>query len=142
VAKVSPAFDESIGYAPDHDMWVRMAKEFHFECIEEPLTIYRVHEKQLTTNIPFVIEGRERQLGKYRYWLNMNPQSHSALYLNLGMLYCLNGNSKKGRTAYRRSIALYPYRMKPYLIFFLAYMGTNVFKKVTNMWNRLSAPLA
>ena len=134
-------FDESIGYAPDFDMWVRLAKEFDFECIEEPLTIYRVHEKQLTKNIPFVIEGRERQLEKYSYWLSMNPQSHSALYLNLGILYCLNENSKKGRTAYRKSIALYPYRIKPYFILFLTYMGTNVFRKVTNIWNKLSAPL-
>lgn len=134
-------FDESIPFGLDHDMWLRIAKEFQFECIEEPLMKYRIHEKRLTRNFNLVIAGREKFVEKYKQWLKMIPKSYSREYIKLGILYCLNGNLKKGRTAYRRSIALYPYRMKPYFILFLTYMGANVFRKVTNMWNKLSAPL-
>jgi GT2 family glycosyltransferase len=33
-------FDESIPWMLDYDMWIRIAKEFHFECIKEPLIKY------------------------------------------------------------------------------------------------------
>jgi glycosyltransferase involved in cell wall biosynthesis len=132
-------FDESIPFGLDHDMWVRIAKEFQFECIEEVLAKYRIHDKRLTTNLDLSIAGHEKFFEKYKQWLEMRPKVYSKKYLNLGIVYCLNGNLKKGRAAYRRSIAIYPYRIKPYLTFFLAYTGANVFRKVTNMWNKASS---
>ncbi len=131
-------FDETICFGEDLDMWLRIAKEFQFECIEEPLTKYYHHTKKLTTNFDLVIKGKEALLEKYEQWNKLNPKVYSKKFLELGIVHCLNGNSEKGRIAYRRSIALDPYKIKPYLIFFLSCMGTNVFRKVTELWDKLS----
>ena len=130
-------FDESIPYGLDHDMWVRIAKEFQFECIEEPLTKYRIHEKRLSTNFDRVIKGKEKILEKYDQGYKKHPKILSKKFLEIGILYCLNGNPKEGRKAFLRTISLDPLRIKPYCIFFLSCLGTKVFRKVIKLWNEL-----
>ena len=130
-------FDKSIIFGPDTDMWVRIAKEFQFECIEEPLTKYRIHEKRLSTNFDRLIEGRGKFLEKYDQWYKKHPKSFSKACLETGILHCLNGNPAEGRKALLRAVSLYPWRIKPYLILVLSCLGTNVFRKVTNLWNEL-----
>ena len=134
-------FDESIPFGLDGDMWLRIAKEFQFECIEEVLAKYRIHAKRLTMNFDLNIAGHEKFFEKYKQWLELNPKNYGKRYLNLGIVNCLNGNLKKGKAAFRRSIAIFPYRIKPYLIFVLSCLGTNIFRKVHKMWSKLSAPI-
>jgi hypothetical protein len=78
-------FDKSIIYGPDADMWIRIAKEFQFECIEEPLTKYRIHEKRLSTNFDRVIKGKEKFLEKYEQWYKKHPKSLSKKCLNIAL---------------------------------------------------------
>ena len=40
-------FDESIDYCSDYDMWLRIAKEFYFECIQVPLVKYGIHKNNM-----------------------------------------------------------------------------------------------
>lgn len=134
-------FDESISSGLDHDMWLRIAKEFQIECIEEVLAKYRIHEKRLQNNWDLLIAGNEEFFEKWDEWLKLNPKSYSKKYYGLGILCCLTGNLKKGRAVYQRSIAIYPYRIKPYLTFLLSYTGANVFRKVIEMWNKLPAQI-
>jgi glycosyltransferase involved in cell wall biosynthesis len=128
-------FDENIPYNSDFDMWVRISKNFQFECIEEPLTKYYIHATKLSTNFDLVIKGQEMVGEKYKHWYKLNPKSYSRKYLEIGILYCLNGHSRKGRRAYLKSITLSPFWMKPYLIFFLSCLGTNIFRKVNEIRN-------
>ena len=131
-------FDETIFFAEDRDMWVRISMEFQFECIEEPLIKYRIHQKNANTNLDKVIKGKERMLEKYEQWYKKNPKSLSMGCLELGMVYSLNGMSSKGKSANLRAISLNPFRIKPYFIFVLSCLGTNVFRKVIEMNKRLN----
>lgn len=131
-------FDENIPYNSDFDMWVRISKNFQFECIEEPLTKYYIHAKKLSTNFDLVIKGKEMVIEKYKPWLTLHPKSLSKKCLNIGILHCLNGNLEEGRKAFLRTISLDPLRIKPYCIFFLSFLGTNLFRKVTKLWERAS----
>lgn len=128
-------FDENHPYSSDFDMWVRISKNFQFECIEEPLTKYYIHATRLSTNFDLVIKGNEMVVEKYKHWLKLNPKSYSRKYLEIGILSCLNGHSRKGRKASLKSITLSPFWMKPYLIFFLSCLGTNIFRKVNEIRN-------
>ncbi len=130
-------FDENIPYNSDFDMWIRVSKDFQFGCIEEPLTRYFIHQKTLSSNFDLVIKGKEKILEKYAQWYVKHPKSFSREFLEIGILYCLNGNPEEGRKAYLRAVLLDPFRIKPYLILVLSSLGTNVFRKVTKLWNVL-----
>ena len=43
-------FDDALVFGEDFDMWVRLAREFQFEFVEEPLILYTRHEVKLSTN--------------------------------------------------------------------------------------------
>jgi glycosyltransferase involved in cell wall biosynthesis len=43
-------FDESVGRAQDRELWFRLAARGEFAQVPEPLTYYRVHERQLTAS--------------------------------------------------------------------------------------------
>ena len=36
-------FDESLPRSQDYDLWIRISREFLFECVQEPLFKYHVH---------------------------------------------------------------------------------------------------
>ena len=46
----------------DYDMWIRIAKEFHFECIKEPLIKYHIHKDQISNNLSIKVRGMEAML--------------------------------------------------------------------------------
>lgn len=41
-------FDESLGVASDWEMWMRLARRFHFGYLPQPLVLYRKHEVNMT----------------------------------------------------------------------------------------------
>ncbi len=131
-------FDETFPCASDHDMWIRIAEKFQYKCIPRPLTKYRLHGVRLSLKYDLVNEGKEKVLKKHEQRFKENPKFLSNQYLDIGILYCLTGKTQKGRQAIRRAIRLVPFRLKPYLIFGLSYLGTNLFRKVTEMNNKVN----
>ncbi len=52
-------WDSSLKFAGDYDLWLRLAKRFRFQYLDEPLALYRIHEKSITQE-----SGNWIQLGK------------------------------------------------------------------------------
>src|SRR5262245_40242735 len=44
-------FDEMLPRSQDYDLWIRIANEFLFEYVPEPLFKYYVHENKISTNL-------------------------------------------------------------------------------------------
>src|SRR5262249_30632882 len=44
-------FDERLELAIDYDLWLRAARRFRFDCVEEPLVRYRVGHASLSRRI-------------------------------------------------------------------------------------------
>jgi glycosyltransferase involved in cell wall biosynthesis len=134
-------FDENLPSSQDFDMWVRLSKEFHFEFIKEPLVKYSFHEKRISTDIEKKIKGIEIILERYGQLLSSNRRSHSQSYLSLGILYCYNGNTKKGRESLLKAIKLYPYEIRTYFYLALSLLGANAFKKLGKTKQKIVAQL-
>src|SRR4030065_1887949 len=58
-------FDANIFYGVDHDFYLRIAKDFHFEFIAQPLVSYTIHEDRLSNNTDIVAKGLEAFSQKY-----------------------------------------------------------------------------
>jgi glycosyltransferase involved in cell wall biosynthesis len=134
-------FDERIPYNNDYDMWIRIAEQFHFECIKEPLVIYHAHEGKLTTNLKLVLQGWEMVLEKYKEFFASNRRNYSRLYYNLGILYCLSGNIEKSRKAFFKAIKSRPLKIKPYLTLLFSFTHAGALTNLIKMNERITAPL-
>ena len=76
------AFDPLMQSAQDYDVWLRLARKYEVNYVDEPLIIYHVHDgEQITKNPIKRINGLERiceknidylSKNKYAYWVRIN----------------------------------------------------------------------
>jgi glycosyltransferase involved in cell wall biosynthesis len=132
-------FDLDFEYGEDFEMWLRIAQAFEFEYIEEPLVRYSVpHKKRsLSANYDLMIRGAEAQLRKYAEIFALHRKSHSRFYLSLGVLYCYNGNVRKGRQAFLKGITRCPFEPRHYFNLGLSLLGAKNFKKLKTLKERI-----
>jgi glycosyltransferase involved in cell wall biosynthesis len=115
-------FDEDLPSFQDYDLWIRMGREYNFDCISEPLGKYYVHEKKIWTNLEALSQGIEGMLKKHgtarslRRWLSYQ-------YLSIGEKYCHNRDIDKGRKAYIRAIQLNPFAVRYYRNLCLSFLS-------------------
>jgi glycosyltransferase involved in cell wall biosynthesis len=133
-------FDESIPAGEAYDMWIRLARMFHFEYIAQPLAKYYYHGNKISTNLRMRIAGREVILDKYENFFEQNKRDCSGHYFRLGVSYCFDKNTRRGRKAFLRAIQFYPFELKYYLWFGLSLWGGVAFKQLMEL-KRLMFPL-
>jgi len=124
-------FEESLQYGEDHDMWLRIAKEFTVDCIDEPLVRYTgpdFDRPSLSTNYGGVIRGKEAYLKKYADVFARHRAIHSLLHVELGVLYCYNGDMSKGRASFRTAMRISALEPRTYFNFALSLLGARLFK--------------
>ena len=126
-------FDENLLSSQDYDMWIRISREFFFECLSEPLVRYYVHGRRITTTQRAVIEGMELMLRKHESFFMLNRKAFSSMYLTFGVLCCLSSDIRKGRRAFLKAIKLYPFEIRHYFNLALSLLGTNGFRKIKEM---------
>lgn len=126
-------FDESLPSFQDRDLWIRISRDFHFDYVEAPLFNSFNHATRVWTNLEGLLKGLEIMLEKYGSSQDFRKQC-SGRYLGFGVRLCEVREMQKGRTAFRRSIALYPYRIKPYLYFGLTLLGPRAFMLARSPW--------
>ncbi len=127
-------FDEKIPAGLDHDMWIRVSEYFLFECINQPLVKYGVHEQKLSNNLCLQIRGKEAWIEKYAYVIKNDLPTYSKLYCELGIWYCLNGNISQGRKTILHAIKRIPWQVKPFAILCSTFLGVEGFRKLVTLW--------
>jgi glycosyltransferase involved in cell wall biosynthesis len=119
-------FDELLPSFQDYDLWMRISRDFRFECIAEPLLKYFVHPKRIWTDPDVLRRGLEIMLAKYGRSATFRKYC-SVLYLALGVRFCEIHRMEEGRKAFSAASALNPYRLQPYLYHCLAFCGSETF---------------
>lgn len=131
-------FDMNISFAEDYDMWIRVSKEYDFEYIKQPLVKFHYHENGLSNNYEMMIRGWEALIEKYGALFASNKKIYSLRFLYLGIVYCRNGNMKKGRAEFLKAIRLYPFDIRHYYNLCLSTLGTDWFKTLKKFRDMLS----
>ncbi|MGH7843961.1 MAG: glycosyltransferase family 2 protein [Candidatus Binatia bacterium] len=133
-------FDESLPSFQDRDLWIRISREFHFECVPEPLLDYFVHPKKVWTNLDALTQGLEIMLKKYGRSAAFRKRC-SGYYLSFGVKFCAANQIEKGRKALLRAVALYPYSIQPYVYFSLTLLGWRGFVRARATQAKMAARL-
>ena len=121
-------FDTAIAYGLDYDYWIRISKQFDFDCIAESLVKYRIHNSRLSSNIELRAQGAQDLAKKYGKTIISNKYWRS-IYIDLGVTLCNKGEMRKGINALLRSIWYYPLKKCNYFYFAIALFGPKNFKR-------------
>ncbi len=106
-------FDPKLTSSQDWDMWLRIARYYKFDYVEDVVAKYYVHGRQITFNLDRYIPGRERFIRKHKdIW--KDPRILSIHLSQMGILLLLGGRTQKGLSYLARSIALSPFNWENY----------------------------
>jgi glycosyltransferase involved in cell wall biosynthesis len=130
-------FDETLPSCQDYDLWIRIAQEFEFEVISEPLFKYYFQDRKISNNLDALNTGLEMLAKKYSK-PPLSKKFYSSRHLSLGVLYCYAGNDQKAKKALWKAIKIHPLALRPYLYLGLAFFGQKNFKVVNDVKETLS----
>jgi glycosyltransferase involved in cell wall biosynthesis len=132
------SFDESLPSFQDYDLWIRLAREFDFENIADPLLRYSVHDRQLWTDLEVLTRGLEIMLQKYGADAGFRRKS-SVYFQSFGMRYCERNDPGQARKAFRRAAQLQPYQLKTYIYLGASLLGPDNLERISRGKSRLLA---
>ncbi|CAB50071.1 glycosyltransferase family 2 protein [Pyrococcus abyssi] len=113
--KKAGLFDPRLSSSQDWDMWLRIARYYKFDYVDEIIAKYYVHGKQISFNMKKYIPGRERLIRKHLdIW--KNPKILSIHLSQMGLLLLLSNNTGKGLKYLTYSIAIAPLNLENYMI--------------------------
>lgn len=114
-------FNVNLKSAQDYDMWLRIAKSYSIDYVDEPLVIYHVHKNERISSNPLnKIQGLEMINSLYREDINKNRGTKSIRIFKLVPHYMLTGNIKKSFKCFLQAFVLTPYKLN-YIILFIKY---------------------
>jgi len=132
-------FDKKLKIGPDWDMWIRIAREYDFDFVPEPLFKYYIHGNNITKTLS--LSKKERNLKyifqKYKKYYEQNPKIYSAKLRYDGTRYVLAKQLRKGRMSFLKSIRLDPLNFKSYIYLLLSLGGSNFYYQLTQLKMRL-----
>jgi glycosyltransferase involved in cell wall biosynthesis len=119
-------FDHRLPSYQDYDLWIRMAKYFQFDFIQEPLVKYQLHQKKIWTNLAALKSGMDLMMEKY----GNSPafrKYQADKYLSLGVRFCRQGDIGSGRETLIKAIHLDPFQVRSYFYLFMSLLGARGF---------------
>jgi len=129
-------YDSTIGFAPDWELWIRMARCFDSEVISEPLYNYSIHTNQLTANYRIQILGLQRILGLHADLFTKYPKAHAHQLVHLGLLYYHCGNAAQARVCLKRGMICHRLWIRPYKLFLLTFLSQPSFQRLLDFRER------
>ena len=127
-------FDENLPADEDFDLWIRLAKCYQFDYVREPLVLYRVHEKRVTTNPYRNLTAKKLLFEKYSLELTTSFNDRKILgfwHYVLGVRYCKCEDVRRGRKEFVEAITCNPFSIIYYARLLTSFFGSKVFSLLT-----------
>lgn len=105
-------FDESLPRLQDWDLFIRLAKEYDFACIDEPLVTAYATAGSISTNRQALLQAQESLFKKYREDIAKDSMLLAHWCYALGSLCCALSEFDSGRALLRRAAKLRPLNVK------------------------------
>ena len=131
-------FDESLPASQDTDFLIRLAANYRFDYISEPLVIVHYHSEPRVSNNELL--GKEALLRKFSSVLSERPGVHRQRHLSLAIGYWRHGDVRGARRHIRHAIKASPLSASCYLWLIFAACGQNSFGRFLEL-RRLLATL-
>jgi len=101
-------FDETLSSCQDWDMWLRIARYFEFDYVDEILVRINMHGEQISTDYAKLIPGRTRMVQKHAEEFAQHPNIYITHLKRIGKLHCINGTWSLGVIWFQKAIKVRP----------------------------------
>ena len=103
-------FDETLTHCEDYDLWLRISEKWLFFYLDEPLTMYRLSDTNMTKNrervLTTLLRLKEKALARNPDYRRLSPnmlyQGFYKYYLALANFYIDRSEGEKARDVIRR----------------------------------------
>jgi glycosyltransferase involved in cell wall biosynthesis len=119
-------FDENLFAGEDWDLWIRIAKYYHFKFIDEVLAIRTVISDSITASNRDHRNSsvREMILTKHSDDIKRDKRILSGYYVKTGHCYCHEKQLARGRQYFLRAAMTYPFSIgSPVLAYIASLLG-------------------
>jgi glycosyltransferase involved in cell wall biosynthesis len=130
-------FDETLPFCEDWDMWIRLARFYEVNVLDQLLVKRYEHASCMHKNFDLAIEGREMLLTKISDDSLWDKKLMSSHRVAIGSLHCYNGNMGEGRRSFREAMKNNPISMKPYILYCSALLGCRNFNRIMGIKDSL-----
>ncbi len=118
-------FDPLMQSAQDYDAWLRIARKYEVNYVQESLVLYHIHEgEQITKNPTKKINGLERLIEKNKEYIDKHSEAIWYRYIKLAPFYARNGQKKKALAKWFKAVIRKPFRIKKNLSYLIAILKT------------------
>lgn len=129
-------FDESLYANEDHDMWLRLAGEFEFAYVSEPLVQYRFHEGNISKAYEQLHRDRKvvarRAAEQYPFLRTRLGRKLSEIELTYAINLALDGKESNARTALQDSVRHGWTNWRAYVVYLLTYGPMSVLRSLSD----------
>jgi glycosyltransferase involved in cell wall biosynthesis len=121
-------FDERFSVCEDWELWLRIARRYEMDYVDEPLAKYRLHAGNVHKDQERMKTGRLAVLDKFFADATLPPglrrvrrRAYGAAYTNFGFFYYFDGEFDRARTNLMQAVRVYPHllldaRVTPYVV--------------------------
>ena len=133
-------FDELMQSSQDYDLWLRIAKHYEFNYIEEPLLNYYIHGgERVTTNVDKKIAGFERLNYEYKNELEKNDMVWYMRHRCLIPFYYKKYGRRYSILLWLQCVKKMPWQIVENLKYFLrALIGPENYFLLVSKWHNLA----
>ena len=102
-------FDEKMGAAQDHEMWLRISKKYKIDYVKEPLVNYYIHAgEQITKNHRGRADAYLRLVDINADYLSKHKKAYAILLFN-AIFETIYFDIKQGRRLFYKVFRIYPF---------------------------------
>jgi len=125
----SGLYDERIKSSEDWEMYLRLARDFEFEYVTEPVVNIRAHAgPRLGDRLEDAAQAELIACEKFKDYLAAHPVCKSYYLQTIGGKYCRVGKADVGRNYLREAIAASPRNMVARVQYMLSFLGAPVYR--------------
>ncbi|MFW5981370.1 MAG: glycosyltransferase family 2 protein [bacterium] len=123
-------FDETLPSRQDHDMFLRICREYQVDFVEEYLAGMRLHQERISRNIEKKLKGWKLFLKKWESELEKYPTSKKNIYAKynweMGRLYYYHQDYSSARKRFLQVIKSNKAYYKAYLLYILSFLRIDI----------------
>jgi glycosyltransferase involved in cell wall biosynthesis len=133
-------FDENLNAAEDVDLWIRLAKHFQFDCVEEYLLLGRTHRKEISRDHERVLKATRALYSKHvselaRLPLKQSRKILASWHYDLGLLLSKCGDSEQARKEFVMAVSNDPVSVLLLVRLFTSSLSKTLAELVTSTFN-------
>lgn len=132
-------FDERLPSCQDWDIYIRIAKKYHFAFLKDLLVYHHAAADRITTNAEAKATGHRMILEKYFEEVVKNRKGHSNHRFLIAQYLTRSGQTKEGRLEFLKAISIYPFRPKYYLYLWCSLFGSDMYLKFASLKDSLTS---